>query len=356
MSLKGVVLNFNLYNPNFKNYYFYITTIFEINSGIIYSYRQNVEIYQVDAYYNMTSKEYLYDFILLDIFRFSITIALGLIFLRDWGDTIYKRYKKISDENLLFNGRILHDGVIIVFFLYRYSVKLYYSFIKIDYENMVTFQDVSFDGNSYYTKQNYFELYEKKVFFIEDRLCDILLFFLSFIKSISFLLYIPKLKSFIFLVIDAIKRSYWYYIFYCLIFFSFCVVFHNLFGAGQKNLQTLEDTLSFILLFCNGHNNFITERTTFNLSEIIMIIFLFILIVYFLNSLFFAFYLESFRIVSWTYGFSYQQNFMDFFNFCKANEIKIKKKKEEKVEKKNDNENNNNKNDVYVNVINNNNK
>ena len=156
MSLKGVVLNFNLYNPNFKNYYFYITTIFEINSGIIYSYRQNVEIYQVDAYYNMTSKEYLYDFILLDIFRFSITIALGLIFLRDWGDTIYKRYKKISDENLLFNGRILHDGVIIVFFLYRYSVKLYYSYIKIDYENMVTFQDVSFDGNSYYTKQNYF--------------------------------------------------------------------------------------------------------------------------------------------------------------------------------------------------------
>jgi hypothetical protein len=333
MNLKAVVLNFNLYNPNFKNYYFYVTQIFEINGGIIYSYRQNVEIYQVDAYYNMTQREYLYDFILLDIFRFSVTIGLGLIFLRDWWETIYKRIKKISNENLLFNGRLMHDGLIIVFFLYRYSVKLYYSYIKIDYENMVTFQNVTYDY-SFYTKQNYFELYEKKVFFIEDRLCDILLFFLSFIKSITFLLYIPKLKTFFFFVTDAIKRSTWYFIFYCLIFFSFCVVFHNLFGAAEKNLQTLEDTLSFILLFCNGHNNFIVDKTSFNVSEIIMIIFLFILIVYFLNSLFFAFYLESFRIVSWTYGFSYQQNFMDLFDSCRFNKIKNKKKKEEIVENK----------------------
>lgn len=334
MNLKGVVLNYNLFNPSFKNYYFYVTQIFEINGGVIYSFKQNVDIYQVDSYYDMKERDYLYDFILLDLFRFITTIGLGLVFLRDWWETLYKRYKKISDENLLFNLRFIHDVLIIVFFIYRYSLKLYYSYIKIDYEKMITFEDIKFDSTSYYTKQNYFELFEKKVFFVEDRLCDILLFFLAFIKSIFFLFYIPKLKSFIKILIDSIKRSLPYFLFYSIIFFSFCVVFHNLFGAGQKNLQTLEDTLCYILLFCNGHNNFIVGRTSFNFSEIIMIIFLFILIVYFLNSIFYGFYLESFRVISWANGFCYQQHFLDIFNMCKANKVNKRKLVEKVVQNK----------------------
>ena len=324
MDLDGVVINYNLYHSQFKNYYFYLTHIFEINGGIIFSYKKIIDIYQIDSYYDMREKIYLYDIIFLDLLRFINCIGLGLVFLRDWWENLYKRYKKITNDNLFLNLRFIHDATIIIFFIYRYTIKLYYSYIKIDFENIVKFEDFTFDKSSFFTKQKYVELDEMKVFFVEDRLCDIMLFFLSLMKFISFIYSFPIIKNFINLIKDISRRIIWYLFFYCFIFFSFCVVFHNLIGEKQRNLQTLEDTLSMILLFCNGHNNFIQNRFLFNISEIIMIIFLFLLIIYFLNSFFFCIFVESYRLKSWENGYTFH---LSFNLFRRTKKILIKEER-----------------------------
>jgi hypothetical protein len=187
--------------------------------------------------------------------------------------------------------------IIICLYFTRYALKNYYSITIQDLKSLLVFEDVENNGSSY-TKQNYKEFYYLKDFYTSDKLYDIFLFFISYVRFIAYFIYNPKMKDFLNFIFDALSRVTYVMIFYLIVLISLCVFSNNLFGLDVEPFKDFMSSFSYILLICNGHFD-LKSKNNFSSWDMVFIFMIFIMIVFFFNSVFVGIYLEAFRLISW---------------------------------------------------------
>jgi len=251
-------------------------------------------------------------------------------FLKEYLKELSERAKKAARPSVLstlMQAKYVIELTIISLYFSRYSLKVFYSLKINDIESLTSFINEEYSGGGYYTKQNYNEFFSLKAFYTIDKLYDILLFFISYVRFITYFIFNPKIKDFMNFIFDALTRIAYFMVFYVIVIIFLCVFSNNLFGLRTEAFKDFISSFFYILLFCNGHNHLISKHNNyFGFWEMIFIFMIFIIIVFFLNSVFIGIYLEAFRLVSWKTGYVKQKKsvkgFLEQIGLLHAKNIK----------------------------------
>lgn len=306
--LTSVILTFVLYNPNF-DYYFYYTILYELSDNYVTYSSMKIDLFKPNIYINVLTGEKNDSMITEDFIRFLINIFFTIFclkeFLKEISHSVNKQDRPSVLLTLMQTKYIIELSIIVLYFT-RYTLKNFYSITIKDLRSLLVFKDSQYK-NSFFTKQIYMEFFNLKDFYNTDKLYDIFLFFISYVRIIGYFVYNPKMKGFLNFIFDALVRIAYFMVLYLIVLVFLCVFSNNLFGLEVETFKDFMSSFSYILLFCNGHNNLIKSRNNFSAWEMVFIFMIFIMIVFFLNSIFVGIYLESFRLVSWKTGYAKQK-------------------------------------------------
>ncbi len=334
--ISSVIINFVLYNPHF-DYFFYYTILFEIRDNLIVDFYLTINPFHPNNYYNLISNTYFRNMYVADVIRILINIYFTLFFLKEYF-TELKEYSKNNEQNspfkVLLQPKFIIELSIIILYFSRFSFKTYFSIIFPNLKAFAEFKENKYEGNKF-IKQIYIEFFQAKDFYVKDKLYDIILFFISYIRFIGYFIYNPKMKDFLSFIFNLLSLIGKFIFFYMIIIVFLCVFCNNLFGSDQIEYSEFTNSLIYVFLFCNGHNNLIINKVEYEIWEIVFIFMIFLTIVYFLNSIFFGIYLEYFRIFSWKTGYSdnkkYKSIFKKLFNIMNINQKQNNEVKKEEI-------------------------
>jgi hypothetical protein len=196
-----------------------------------------------------TNNEMDYMIFVNDILRLIIIIILSILLIHK-----YCKSSKNLKEKIYTIGNFM-DFLIIIIYFFRFISKIYYSNYFISYESFIKFSDIYQNNDSFFTIQDYVEFYEIKNFYKNDKIWDIFLFFIAYIRSLSFIVFFEKIKNFVEFVLFSIRKYIYYMILFFFLFCSLAVLFLNLnFGTDDVNYaRDYWGTLSALLWFCYGN-------------------------------------------------------------------------------------------------------
>jgi len=309
--LSAAIGTFVLYNPNY-DYFFYFSILYEINDEYIVNYDISIDFFQPNIYTNIlkSNNNVKSSSHGADLMRLVISIYLTIFFIKEYSHELSQKAQKFSEDSALLTlmqAKYIIELTIIILYYARFAVKNYYALTVNSLDEFIVFFDTEFENYSY-TRQIYKEFYNLKYFFSTDKLYDIILFFMSYIRVIGYFIHNPKTRDFLNFIFDSLEKIGYFMVFYMIVLIFLCVFCNNLFGLYFNPFKDFLSSFSYILLFCIGHNHLISsEYNNYNIWEMIFIFMIFIILVFFLNSVFVGIYLESFRLQGWKSGYSNQE-------------------------------------------------